>query len=618
MKTRLFTLWILCLWVNVGVWSQTTVAISPACKDCPATITALSCAVASAGTLQEGTPIGVGVTQTVQATVSKTGNYTLTTTANGITFSASGTFTTTGNQNVTLTATGVPIVAETTTFNLSYGTVSCTFTRVVGASGSKIASFGPTNLRFKQLGIQWGLTLDGDVYGWNGALEGKTLGTPSETITKSMTLTKVQNQPGKIAKISCALHDLGSVGFSVVNVFMVGVDGQIYTIEPHTANVLGSYYQNWYVSPVNLTLIGDAGSGVFRTGANYIGGMQGERKMVIRRFPASPSGQAWKDIAPLSEPNIFAGSQTYALLGIDAAGRMFAATATQGVGGHNTSWKELPKPTGSTAAFQYVKFVDTDVNQRTGFGNAYLRTFVAEGNDGAYYVFRKDNITSVAHATAFSATPFKKIPLPAGKVLRTYRFYQESVSPESKGYLITTDGSLYDYTYSTNAITEVTKPKPTTQFIDIWDNVAVTNEGVYERGPTTAPSPSGDNRLPLFSWKVNMQFYRTPTPAPSLAGNWRAPRPENDYGTLFQQIAYTNIGGDWIGGLSYIEGNMRTQRRALMLDATGKAYWVIRTDFNYMHYTGVHEPGFYDGETGMYVTELMNGKYDDNNPYPEP
>lgn len=596
--------------------AQSTVAIASACKDCPATITALSCAVSSAGVLQEGVVVSAGVTQTIEATVTKTGNYSFTTTANGITFSGSGTFTATGNQTVVLTATGVPVAAGTTTFSLSYGGQSCTFDRVVGASGPKIAAIGPTNLRFKQLGIQWGLTLDGDVYGWNGALEGKTLGAAYERINKSMTFTKVQNQPGKIAKIACVLQDQGSINYNMIDVFMVGVDGGIYVIEPKDANNFALYNPDGagaYASPTNLTLIGDAGSGVVRPATNPPYSMTlGDQKKVIRKFPASPSGQLWKDIAPLSE-NYSKTGETYAVLGIDAAGRLFAATAVTNANTHNTTWKEIPRPAGSTTAFQYVKFIDTDVNEQTGFNpKFYARAFIAEGNDGSYYMLNKQIITAVTHATAFTNTLPKKNPLPAGKVVSTYRFYYHSVTTESNAHIITTDGSMYRYVYSTNTVTEVTKPKPTTQFIDFWqtyitgdEGIALTNEGIYEIGQTA-----------IFSWKVNKQEGTVITPTAGLAGNWRSPRPENDYGTLFQQITHLSYASR--GGINLVEGDVRSQYRMLMLDATGKPYYVIRTDDRHLNYWGVSEPGFFDGETGLYVTELLNGKYDDNNPYPEP
>lgn len=602
--------------------AQSTVAIASACKDCPATITALNCAISSAGILQEGTVVSSGVTQTIQATVSKTGNYTFTTTANGITFSASGTFTATGNQTVILTATGVPVAAGTTTFSLSYGGQSCTFDRVVTASGPKIAAIGPTNLRFKQLGIQWGLTLDGDVYGWNGALEGKTLGSTAEKINKSMTFTKLQNQPGKIAKISSTFHDQGAATYNMTELFMVGVDGAIYVVEPNSATLSGLYNLTGnpqYTSPANLTLIGNAGSGVIRTNVP-VDMTYGDQKKVIRKYPASPSGQLWQDIAPLSEYYTFTTGQMYAVLGIDLAGRLFAATALANSITHNTTWKEMPKPAGTTASFQYVKFVNTDINERefhAGQGG-YYRSFVVEGNDGNYYVLNKQVITAVPHATAFANTIPKKIPLPTGAVLTNARFFDYGSNPltECRAHLITSDGSMFIYSYSANTITEVTKPKPTTKFIDFHDDsngssavlrgIALTNEGVYEYLPN----------YPVFGWKVNKQTFTTITPTAGLAGNWNSPRPENDYGTLFQKIEYYQV--SYKGAVNYVDGDNRHQTRILMLDATGKAYYAIRTDFNYMHYPQVSEPGFFDGETGLYVTELLNGKYDDNNPYPEP
>ena len=333
-----------------------------------------------------------------------------------------------------------------------------------------------------------------------------------------------------------------------------------------------------------------------------------------------------QDLAPLSESLLKPGTQTYTVLGIDLAGRLFAATADASSITHNTTWKEIPKPVGTTVSFQYVKFVNTDVNERqfhTGSSGNYPRAFVAEGNDGNYYALSKEQIHIVTHATPFANTIPRKIPLPAGTILTDARFFYyanlstTSTTIECMATLITSDGNMYIYSYRNSTLTEVTKPKPTTKFIDFHpqfsgtgsstlSGIAITNEGVYEN--TT--------NYPVFSWKVNKQQFTTLTPTSGLAGGWRSPRPENDYGTLFQKIEYCSV--SYRGGVNYVEGDERRQTRILMLDATGKAYYVIRTDTHHMHYPGVSEPGFFDGETGLYVIELLNGKYDDNNPYPEP
>jgi uncharacterized protein (TIGR02145 family) len=86
----------------------------------------------STGSLIVGIPV-VGVTQTIKATVTAVGNYSISVSANGITFAGSGTFTTTGTQNIVLTATGTPIAAATSNFVLNT-TPNCTFNRIVLAT----------------------------------------------------------------------------------------------------------------------------------------------------------------------------------------------------------------------------------------------------------------------------------------------------------------------------------------------------------------------------------------------------------------------------------------------------------------------------------------------------
>jgi hypothetical protein len=71
-----------------------------------------------------------GVTQTLTATVTKVGTYSISTTANGVTFAGSGTFSATGAQNIVLTATGTPTAAGSNSFTLNT-TPNCSFSRTV-------------------------------------------------------------------------------------------------------------------------------------------------------------------------------------------------------------------------------------------------------------------------------------------------------------------------------------------------------------------------------------------------------------------------------------------------------------------------------------------------------
>lgn len=92
-----------------------------------ALVSAYTCNTASSGILTAGTAVS-GVSQTITATVTTVGTYSISTTANGVTFSASGTFAGTGAQNIVLTATGTPTVAGSNSFTLNT-TPNCSFSR---------------------------------------------------------------------------------------------------------------------------------------------------------------------------------------------------------------------------------------------------------------------------------------------------------------------------------------------------------------------------------------------------------------------------------------------------------------------------------------------------------
>lgn len=96
-----------------------------------AVVSAYNCSGTSVGTMTAGTAVS-GVTQTITATVTTVGTYSISTTAvNGVTFSGSGTFAGTGAQTIMLTASGTPTAAGTNTFPLNI-TPTCSFTRSTG------------------------------------------------------------------------------------------------------------------------------------------------------------------------------------------------------------------------------------------------------------------------------------------------------------------------------------------------------------------------------------------------------------------------------------------------------------------------------------------------------
>ena len=96
-----------------------------------AIISSYSCSSGvSLGTMTLNTLVN-GVTQTITATVTKTGTYNISTlNSNGVLFSASGIFTALGDQTVTLTATGTPTTTGSASFTLNT-TPSCSFNRNV-------------------------------------------------------------------------------------------------------------------------------------------------------------------------------------------------------------------------------------------------------------------------------------------------------------------------------------------------------------------------------------------------------------------------------------------------------------------------------------------------------
>lgn len=88
----------------------------------------------ASGTMTASVPVSE-VKQTISATVTQTGTYSIAALANNVTFSASGTFSQTGVQNIELTASGTPELGTAPetfiNYNLNTSIPSFTFTRTV-------------------------------------------------------------------------------------------------------------------------------------------------------------------------------------------------------------------------------------------------------------------------------------------------------------------------------------------------------------------------------------------------------------------------------------------------------------------------------------------------------
>jgi uncharacterized protein (TIGR02145 family) len=111
---------------NIGTssaanWKNWAALIDPSTNG-TAIVSAYTCSTASAGAMRPGVAVS-GVTQTITATVTKVGTYSISITANGVTFAGSGT------QNIVLTATGTPTAAGSNTFTLNT-TPNCSFSRI--------------------------------------------------------------------------------------------------------------------------------------------------------------------------------------------------------------------------------------------------------------------------------------------------------------------------------------------------------------------------------------------------------------------------------------------------------------------------------------------------------
>ncbi|GAA4748921.1 hypothetical protein GCM10023229_31950 [Flavisolibacter ginsenosidimutans] len=87
------------------------------------------------GTYQAGTALGSSNTVTFGVNVTVPGSYTISTnTANGVSFSRTGSFSTTGAQTVVLNGSGTPAAAGNTSFTVTAGSSTCTFSVTVAST----------------------------------------------------------------------------------------------------------------------------------------------------------------------------------------------------------------------------------------------------------------------------------------------------------------------------------------------------------------------------------------------------------------------------------------------------------------------------------------------------
>jgi len=165
----------------------------------PATVSSYNCNnTTNSGTMVVGTAV-IGITQTITATVTKIGAYSITTnTVNGVTFSASGTFSATGSQDVILTATGTPIAMGFHNFTLNT-TPGCSFDRPTIDANTVVGKAGKIWMAYN-LGATAPATsvLDsaqyGDLYQWGRSADGHEKLSSPLTSTTSNIDTPIHNK----------------------------------------------------------------------------------------------------------------------------------------------------------------------------------------------------------------------------------------------------------------------------------------------------------------------------------------------------------------------------------------------------------------------------------------
>ncbi|PAM92766.1 hypothetical protein B4N84_21790 [Flavobacterium sp. IR1] len=164
----------------------------------PAIVSSYSCNTANSGTMVVGTAVS-GITQTITATVTKIGAYSITTnTVNGVTFSASGTFSSTGYQDVILTATGTPIAIGFDKFTLNT-TPGCSFDRPTIDANTVVGKANKIWMAYNLGATKVPTAPDdtaqyGDLYQWGRATDGHEKTNSLTTTTRSNTDTPVDGK----------------------------------------------------------------------------------------------------------------------------------------------------------------------------------------------------------------------------------------------------------------------------------------------------------------------------------------------------------------------------------------------------------------------------------------
>ena len=134
----------------------------------------------SAGAMTINTPV-TGVTETITATVTKIGTYSISIVNNGVTFSGSGNYGAIGAQSVVLTASGTPTAVGSFNYAIT-SSPSFTFSRTATAVPSTITSTGTGRVWMdRNLGATQAATSStdylayGDLYQWGRKADGHQL-----------------------------------------------------------------------------------------------------------------------------------------------------------------------------------------------------------------------------------------------------------------------------------------------------------------------------------------------------------------------------------------------------------------------------------------------------------
>ncbi|MFN3489045.1 MAG: hypothetical protein ACK4YV_07915 [Emticicia sp.] len=618
--------------------AQTTITI-PAIRDCvncpgnPSTngtgiVSAYTCNTASAGTLTVGTAVS-GVTQTITATVTTVGTYNISAIANGVTFAATGTFTATGSQPIVLTATGTPLTNNTTTFVLNT-TPNCYFNRTInGLGGPSPSGSCPTNLKFQYISnTYWGLTTDGDVYGWDNVLEGTVAsgaaivsGRPALGVVRSKTPSKVQFLP-KIAKLEVITARKAANTSYRMEVVALGIDGNIYNTPGQDV-----------LSP-EMVVLGNASTGITFTPDDVLSTV---------RLPAPPTGSRWIDIgARLNTTGVnsvpTARHFIYALNNLGEMYYLDEPNYNNYTGGPpiSSTWVIMPYPQGTAASFRYTEIPRSEVSYLT------YSPAVVKGNDGFYYSFiatpanASEGLLGWGVAQADAAPPLissmpavnssqiRKMQFPAGTVLK-------KISDDGKRAIcyFTTDDQVYvtgrvgilgliaanpstmyyqhqfeDYTNisllsATIAYTLVPKkialPAGATKIYSYNYHMAITDIGSFNSGVSTYFSSKDNNFIGSNGPAALAQPSTTFNGVTIIGHTWTPVLPINDFSTYGKNLIYAYPAG------------ADTPPPGIIRDRSTEKFMILGDDGTLYR---VDKPGR--------MQYLINGNCDDSNGFPEP